>query len=255
MEVDRVTFEADGLKLVGEVYSPSQQGFYPALCLCHGIPAQPPVPGDRGYPLLAEKFCAQGFLVLIFNFRGTGESEGNFDILGWSRDLEAAIDHLCQLEQVDKSRLSVMGFSGGAAVAAYTAAKDKRVSSVVTCACPAYFPLTTSPQNLEAFLEQSRRVGTIRDKDFPPSLEEWAQGFDLISPINWISKISPRPILLVHGDSDEVVDVSHAYRLYQQAGGSKELCIIKGGEHRLRLNEEAMNAALSWLKRVNKIGG
>ncbi len=50
--------------------------------------------------------------MLIFNFRGTGASGGNLDILGWARDLIAAIDYLWSLSEVDKSHLSLLGFSG-----------------------------------------------------------------------------------------------------------------------------------------------
>ena len=141
MNKEGISLKVDDIELTGQLYLPMPKGRknHPALCLCHGIPAGPPDPSDRGYPLLAERFCSQGFLVLIFNFRGCGESEGNFDILGWCRDLEAAIDYVHQLEGMDKSHLSLMGFSGGAAVAVYVAAEDKRVSSVVACACPAEF--------------------------------------------------------------------------------------------------------------------
>ena len=130
--VRRLKLEVDGLKLVAEIYFPEGRGPHPGLCICHGVPARRvPDPVDRGYPLLAEKFCGQGFVTLIFNFRGSGESEGNFDILGWTRDLTAAIDYLYQIDEIDKSRVSVMGFSGGAATTVYCAAKDERISSVV----------------------------------------------------------------------------------------------------------------------------
>ena len=90
MEVREVHLKADGLNLVGELYVPSGNQIHPALCICHGIPATPPDPTDRGYALLAQRFCHAGFTTLIFNFRGTGRSEGNLDILGWSRDLRAS---------------------------------------------------------------------------------------------------------------------------------------------------------------------
>ena len=201
--------------------------------------------------MLAERFCSQGFVVLIFNFRGTGESEGNFDILGWTRDLEAAIDYLCRLDVVDKSRLSVMGFSGGALATVYCAAKDKRISSVVACACPARFFDISEFSRVEEFLEHCRQVGIIRDGNFPPSADEWAGGFEVVSPLKWIHKIAPRPILIIHGDSDQTVDPSHAWELYHRAGKPKDIAIIAGGEHKLRLSEPAMSAALSWLKKVN----
>ncbi len=250
--VERVRLEVDGLRLVAEIHLPGGQGPHPTLCMCHGVPARrTPDPADRGYPVLAERFCSQGFVVLIFNFRGTGESEGNFDIFGWTRDLEAAIDYLCQHDMVDKSRLSVMGFSGGAIASVYCAAGDKRISSVVACACPARFFDISEFSRIEEFLEHCRQVGIIRDSNFPPSVDEWARGFEEISPLKRIQEIAPRPILIIHGDSDQTVDPSHAWELYHKAGKPKDIAIIEGGEHKLRLSEPAMSTTLSWLKKVN----
>jgi len=60
--------QSDGLELAAEVYIPAGDRLCPALCICHGIPAVPYNPEDRGYPELAQKFCAAGFITLIFNF-------------------------------------------------------------------------------------------------------------------------------------------------------------------------------------------
>ncbi len=139
MFIKNIVLKVDDLKIAGQLYLPGEQNSYPTVCVCHGIPAHPPDPGDRGYPLLAEKICHQGFAVLIFNFRGTGASGGNLDILGWTRDLGAVIDYLCALPEVDKARLALLGFSGWAAVSIYVAAQDRRVSSIVACASPAEF--------------------------------------------------------------------------------------------------------------------
>ncbi len=251
MEKEAITIKVDGLNLATEVYYPgdAQSGPYPALCICHGIPrGLPPDPTDSGYPGLARWFCDHGFLVLIFNFRGTGESQGNFDMLGWSRDLAAVLDYLEASPAVDKARIAVMGFSGGAATTAYVAAHDARISSIVLCACPAQF---RGSLNVDAFLGQARRAGLIRDPNFPPSTEEWASGFEAISPIQWVDKVAPRPLLIVHGSADAVVDVSQAFNLYEKALPPKELRVIEGGEHRLRTNQQAMNAALEWLLKVN----
>ena len=206
---------------------------------------------DRGYPLLAERFCDHGFVVIIFNFRGSGESEGNFDILGWTRDLKGAVDYLYQLDIVDKSRLSVMGFSGGAATTIYLAAHDSRISSVVACACPARFFDISEFSILDEFLEHCREVSIIRDSDFPPSVDEWARGFEEINPLKWIAGIAPRPVLIVHGEKDGTVPPSHAWELFGAAGEPKDIAMIRCGEHKLRLSEEAVDAALSWLKKVN----
>lgn len=246
-----VILEVDGLKLAGQLCLPGahDQTAYPAVCVCHGIPSgNPPDPNDGGYPLLAEKICHEGFAVFIFNFRGTGTSDGNLDILGWTRDLKAAIDYLVTVPEVDSSHLSLLGFSGGAAVSVFTASKDSRISSVVACACPAEFTLLTKSDDSSPVVERFRRIGLIRDEDFPQSIDDWIGGFGLVSPIGHVAGIAPRHLLLVHGNCDEVVDVSHAYKLYARAGEPKQLIIIDGAGHRLRQDDRAMAIVRDWLK-------
>lgn len=239
-----------GLEIIGQLYLPGKgnETPYSVVCLCHGIPAKSPDPSGRGYPLLAERICRQGFAVFIFNFRGTGASGGNLDILGWTRDLTAVIDYLCTLSEVDRSHLSLLGFSGGAVVSVYVASQDKRVSSIVTCACPAeftFFPNVDEPQSI---IDHFRSIGVIRDESFPQSTEEWLDGFRVVSPIKYVAGIAPRSLLLVHGDQDEMVDVSHAYRLYDSAGEPKQIIIVDGARHRLRENDRAMALVIDWLK-------
>jgi dipeptidyl aminopeptidase/acylaminoacyl peptidase len=248
MKIEEISFEADGLRLAGELRIPSAGRAHPTLCICHGIPTAPPDPNDRGYVPLAERFCSAGFITLIFNFRGTGESQGNLDMPGWSRDLRAALDFLYGRSEVDKTHLCVVGFSGGAAVSVYAAAHDPRVSLLVTCACPADFNSLYERQTPSEAIERFRQIGAVRDRDFPPSVEEWERGFEEITPISWIDRISPRPLLLVHGDADEVIPLEHGRRLYRKAKEPKELKVIPGAKHRLRLDESAMSFVLDWLK-------
>ena len=252
MEAKEICLKVDGLELVGELYSPpSASRLHPALCICHGIPATPHDPTDKGYAILAQRFSNAGFVTLIFNFRGAGKSEGNLDILGWSRDLKAAIDFLYNLEEVDKTHLCLLGFSGGAAMSIYVAAHDPRIFSVAACACPADFGFLNSEDKSSSALstiQRFRQIGVIRDKDFPPSLEDWQNGFEVTSPIRWVEKISPRLLLLVHGDADEVVPVEHVHMLYQKSKEPKEIAVIPGAKHKLRLEEEAVVLVLDWLK-------
>jgi fermentation-respiration switch protein FrsA (DUF1100 family) len=239
------------LNIVGRLYLPTGDVPCPTVGVCHGIPAKIPDPSDRGYALLAEQICSNGFAVLIFNFRGKGDSGGNLDILGWTRDLKAAIDYLSTLPEVDKSRLYLLGFSGGAAVSVYVAAQDKRLSAVAACACPAEFAFFTKVEDPQSLIDHFRSIGAIRDSDFPSSVREWLNGFELVKPINYIAQISPRPLLLVHGSKDETVVLSHAHKLYARAGEPKRLVIVEGAGHRLRQNDEAMAIVMEWLKSLS----
>jgi fermentation-respiration switch protein FrsA (DUF1100 family) len=119
---------------------------------------------------------------------------------------------------------------------------------VAACACPADFDFITEVDEPQAMIDHFRRIGTIRDRNFPQSAEEWLNGFRLIRPIDHVAKIARRPLLLVHGDKDETVGVSHAHRLYEKAGEPKQIIIIESAGHRLRQDERAINIVIEWLK-------
>jgi len=248
MEKRDISFELEGIKLVGQVYIPGQKQSCPAVCLCHGVPRGIPDPNDRGYPLLAERFCDAGLVTLIFNFRGTGDSGGNFDILSWTRDLEAAVEYLYNMREVDRDKISLMGFSAGATVAIYVSAKDLRVSSLISCACPTQFRFAVDAKSAKSAITHFRSVGIIRDDDFPASVADWMHDFNKIKPIEQLAKISPRPLLIVHGAQDDVVDPASAWALYERAGEPKQILIVEGAGHRLRIVEKVMDGALNWLK-------
>lgn len=247
--MDKRTFhiELEGITLRGKVYVPECKPA-PALCLCHGMPrGGPPDPSDPGYPALADRFSQAGFLITFFNFRGTGASEGNLDIAGWTRDLEAVLDYIYTMDEVDRDKISVMGFSAGAAVSIYVTAHDLKVSSLIACACPVQSRLATDRELAESVISDFRNIGTIKDPGFPPSLEEWMDGFKQIYPLNWIDKICPRPLLIIQGTADDVVDPAGAWALYKRAGEPKDIITVEGAGHRLRLDRQAMDGALDWL--------
>jgi uncharacterized protein len=245
-----VSWNSDALKISGEIYIPEKgKKAFPALVICHGIPGRSKGPDDRGYPFLAEQFCREGFLVLIFNFRGTGLSEGDFDLRGWARDLEEALNYLALRPEADRKRIYLMGFSGGAAVSIYVASRRQEIEALVSLASPADFEDMIAGQGLIDFLSYAREVGIIRDPLFPPSISKWKKGFETVKPIEWVDKIPPRPLLLIHGTADEVVEVRHAKLLCEKARGQAECDLIEGAGHRLRMDERAMKKAREWLKK------
>jgi alpha/beta superfamily hydrolase len=247
--INKITLTVEGISIVGQFFLPKRKGLYPAVCICHGIPAGiSEEKKDGGYPELAGRMCREGFAVFIFNFRGTGESGGNFDLAGWARDLEAVIDYLWELSELERAHLSLLGFSGGAAIAIYVAANDKRVSCVAACACPAEFTFLSGVDEPQKIVDYFRGIGIIRDEGFPASAEKWLNDFNEVRPSDYIAGIAPRPLLLVHGNKDETVDVDHARGLYERAGKPKQLTIIDGAGHRLRQDERAMKQVIGWLK-------
>lgn len=137
-----------------------------------------------------------------------------------------------------------MGFSGGAAVSTHVASRDQRVKGVVLCACPAQFHPASDKAIWQSSLEHFRNIGIVKDG---VSMDEWVGGFQEIRPDRWISGISPRPVLIMHGTADEVVPVQHAEILHRNAGEPRQLMVLDGAGHRLRREEKAMDMAIKWL--------
>jgi len=259
MEIEEIKIRVEGNNLVGRAYLSHGQssGKAPLLILCHGIPRGDAVleeqgqsrnKDDGGYPALAERCTAEGLPCFHFNFRGTGESEGDFDLLGWGRDLSAVLDYWGKRNLFE--HFFLWGFSAGAAVSAYVAASDRRVKAVALAACPAEFNSLFTVKDLDGIIARFRKIGIIRNKNFPADPGSWLEGIYSVKPLYYMAKISPRPLLIVHGSEDELIPCEHAFKLFAQAGEPKQLLLIPGAAHQLRKSREAVSGCLEWFKRL-----
>jgi putative redox protein len=217
------------------------------LVLCHGFPVDPDQPTlTRGYQQLADRLAADtGWVVLTFSFRGTAESTGNFSLGGWLADLKVATDTLLAAPSVDAVWLC--GFAAGGALAICAAGEDPRPRGVASFAAPADFG--DRAVDARRFADQARAAGMIRDPGFPSDLEAWARELREIRPLGLITKVPPRPILLVHGANDEVVPVLDARALADAAHAQTELRVLPGAGHRLRNDPRAIALLIGWLDR------
>lgn len=295
MRLKDLTIEVDGIPLKGRAYLPALESEgedwkkEPLLILCHGIPRGEPDRGrgqgsvqkvgqkreqeqepeeDGGYPALAERCFAEGFPCFHFNFRGTGESGGNFDLKGWTRDLRGVLD-CWEQKELHQGGFYLWGFSAGAAVSCCVAAVDFRVKGVVLAASPAEFKSLFPRKNLPAILERFRETGLFRDSSFPADPESWLEDIYSVNPLNEIHKIEPRPLLLVHGTGDDVVPYEHARKLNEaveakrkakgtgalqaSAGEPEPLLTLPGAGHQLRKDPQAVAKCINWLKELKNI--
>ena len=245
-----VVLDSVGVHLRGHVARPDATATAPryGLVLCHGFPSGPRGAANSAetYPDLADRLAEEaGWVVLSFNFRGTGDSEGDFSLGGWLTDLTTAIDHLLTVEGVEGVWLA--GFSTGGALAICAAAEDERVAGVATMAAPSDFD--TWADDPDRFLAYAREVGVIRSANFPPDPVKWARELRETRASSAAGKIPPRPLLLVHGSEDDVVPVVDARQLADAADGEVELRVLTGAGHRLRHDPRAVAVLLGWLDR------
>jgi alpha/beta superfamily hydrolase len=116
-----VQFTSSTLKLEGELYLPDVERA-PGVVVCHPHTLYG---GDMHNNVVAaacDALASAGSVALRFNFRGAGNSEGEYDRgLGEREDLIAALDYLHEQPEVDRESIGVAGYSFGAMVAAEVA--------------------------------------------------------------------------------------------------------------------------------------
>ncbi|MEI7592003.1 MAG: hypothetical protein WCK41_02145 [Actinomycetes bacterium] len=219
----------------------------PGVIICHGFP-----PGSdkgelsaRSFPELADRIATElGWIVLVFCFRGCGESEGDFSMGGWLNDLRAASDFFHRLEDVQGVWLA--GFGTGGALTMCEAADDERICGVASLGSPADFDdWAGHPRRL---LLHARAAGIINSPSFPNSLDRWSRELRDIRAVAAAPRLSPRPLLIVHGSDDDSVPVFDA-RVLADAHGDADLRIIDGAGHQLRHDPRSIAVLLGWLDR------
>jgi pimeloyl-ACP methyl ester carboxylesterase len=201
-EFEAVSFLArDGLTLRG--------WFVPArnpkgtIVLCHGYMGD--CSPDFTY---MPHLCNAGYNTFFFDFRGHGASDGTNSSLVYQErgDLLAALDFLSSR---GISRVALLGFSMGGAIALATAPASPMVAGVISdCGFSA--------------LSQVIQVAAVA-RGFPnwigpllgwltvvcASVQLRANLFSA-DPIRWIGKIAPRPVLIMHGGNDRDVPAFQA---------------------------------------------
>ncbi len=178
----------------------------------------------------AESLWNAGFHVLLFDFRAVGESEGHRATGGFmeAQDVLGAVEFVHSRPDCSGLKVGALGFSMGGSSAILAAAEDDRLRAVATHA--AYATLDSAIAARCRF-----HFGLLAP------IVEW--GFKYfgrthfhvqpaeIVPLRVVSRLSPRALLVLHGEKDPIVPPHNAYELYAAAGEPRFLHVLKDGDH------------------------
>ena len=236
MKKEKVEFENQGQKIVGILHVPNNKN-PSAIIMCHGFTGNMHEHGL--FVNAAKKFCENGFAVLRFDFRGSNESGGEFvdmTISSEISDLKKAIDFMFK-QNIDKSRIGILGLSLGAVVSVL--GWDEKIRVLVL--------LSPTSNNKKSFTNAfgEKTIKEIEEKgffDLQKSLEGWrtqtsfevGKGFwEEAQKTNLINNIKDAkcPILIIQGDADDTVDWHDSKELYDTANKPKKIKIIKNADH------------------------
>ena len=197
LSFEDVTFRmADALKLHGW-YVPGERR--ETILWCHGNAGNI---GDR-LDLLKLLHDKVGVNIFIFDYRGYGKSQGRPTEDGTYRDAHGAFDYLRSRPDIEADKIVVFGQSLGGAIAVDMACRNRFMGLILESTFTSLVDIFEMP--LEAFHVK----------------------YDSYSKIKRIHV----PLLVLHGDHDDVVPFESGYMLYKAANEPKKFCAIAGALH------------------------
>jgi 2,6-dihydroxypseudooxynicotine hydrolase len=159
---------------------------------------------------------------------GWGESglTGNrFDsAASYQKAMNLAVDFLQSQPEIIPDAVGVFGVSFGGLLAPFAAGLEPRFSAVVGLGGP-MIDLNRVRRNIP--IAQARRAYLYTGTKDRQELEAWT---DAINFETVLQKVKC-PVLVVHGEKDELVDVAHAREIIRLVNGKKEIKIVPNGDH------------------------
>ncbi len=285
MAQKKVSFDSDGLTLQGILHTPRGMKTgerRPAMLVLHGFGTSK----DGATPLRTAAILEKlGYIVLRFDMRGCGESDGE---RAWIlcqdqvRDTSNALTWLAKQAGVDGKRIGAFGHSFGAAVAVYTGGVDKRLAAVIGCGAwgdgvAKFREQHPTPAKWKKFinrLEEGRRHRRRTGKSLMiPRFEivpipmaqrknlagDWIKRFPAETAMSMmdfrandvVANISPRPLLILHPSDDTTTPTSQAVGLFQNAKQPVDMYLVSGVDHFMFNDDHGIVADImgDWLTR------
>ena len=164
-----------------------------------------------------------GYNLFTFDYRGYGQSAGSVSMPGAHEDVRAAIAQARQLSgSTHTTRLILYGQSlGGVLLLRTVPSLDKRHDIVVVIA-DSSFP---------SYRRLAREKFASHCLTFPLQPLTWLLVSDRYAPEPILTRLSPTPLLVIHGDQDSIVPWQHGQRLYDQAKMPKWFWKLQGVGH------------------------
>ena len=198
----------------------------PVCLLLHGGGWTTGDKGDEREANMAARLCAMGYAVFSANYHMALYEEGPYQGRrlqnAWPQCIEDCMEAVSFIRRnadrfsIDPEKVAVIGSSAGGHLALWLATEE---SCRISCAI-ALYPV---PDILKW------GGSLLMPEPFETSQEEWRKA----SPAERLDR-RPSPILLIHGDQDETVDIGLSVSFYeklQEKGYEADLIIVEGGRH------------------------
>lgn len=148
-------------------------------------------------------------------------------------DNRRAIDYIVGRDDIDGERVVLVGLSMGAILGSVVAAVDERVDAAA---------LIVGGGDWEQILSASDHPVAARFRE--AGITDGGM-LARVDPVNFVGKISPRPVLFVNGTQDDIIPRPAAEALHEAAGEPSEVVWYEGGH--VGITPDAIFGFVEWL--------
>lgn len=244
----RFTLLNKGMKIVG-VKNVAGDRHRPTVILLHGFTGSKNEAHDI-FSKASDHLASRGMNTIRFDFRyGRTQANGNesdgtiaeMTISDWVSDARTVARYASRMPGVDPRRIAFLGLSMGGLTAICEAARDMGVSAVAAW---------STPSNLSHKLadpQTARSFRAVASRNFDAFLRSASKHV----PARSISRLSPRPVLIMAGTADRIVSPQEAHELFDNACEPRTLALIGGGNHTFsNCESQAILITAAWLESV-----
>jgi uncharacterized protein len=156
LKSEEVRFPNQDINLVGTLYYPESKPPHPAIVVVH--PASGGERTDPFYDHLRSELPEHGIAVLIFDRRGSGVSNGNFQTADFEElagDVIAGVEYLQTRPEIEKNKIGLHSTSQGAWIAPIAAARKPDIACIVAVSASGVTPAEQMNYGVAFHLEQA----------------------------------------------------------------------------------------------------
>lgn len=240
---DKRYIDAGSHRIYGELMRPvDAEGPLPTVICCHGF--------GSSYLLckqtMAMCFAMSGLQAFVFDFYGgnlnsrSGGKMTEMSIFTEREDLNAVIDAVVQFPEVDPQNLFLLGESQGGCVSGITAPYHSDQIKAMVLYYPA-FCIPDDARKRHKSVEDIPKVEKVFNLKVGKTYSEKLLDYDIYEEIKGYT----RPVLIIHGNSDDVVDISYGKRA-SEVYKDCEFVELDGESHGFSAKGKSTAAELSY---------
>jgi len=219
-----------GEKLACELNISEPETSKPLVLILHALTGKKE---NSTISFIAKSLPSKGYNTLQFDFSGHGESQGKLEDATVTKQLADINAVLQQIKPANINPLILIGNSFSVITALAFAKNNKSVTGLILISGRAHY--LKYIETLEKVGDKYRLFGeSLADKSF---VEDYKQYDPLVN-----IKLVTCPVLIIHGEKDDVIPKEDAELLFKSSPSSKDLFIVPSAGHRFTEIEQKQKA-------------